>query len=342
MLPKAQGDRADLVGQRMILYLQNHATMSSLFVLIGFVWAIWRCWRFTIYPKFHPDEPRELPYLIPMLVRRGLQAHGFSFFQRICPHIDGNDAENPNLLWALRGGANNFGVVTRVDFQTFTQGDLWGGQVIRPFETAEAQVTALAAFNDPEAYDEFASLITTFAYSGDEDLQFVVNNIEYTKPVENPPIFHSLTSMPALSSTQRITNMSELAAESAAGYPDGFRQATATLTIASSVEAINATVLAWIASIASVRAIPGILWSVSMDPLPPQLYAKYATANSLGLTNRKGRSLIILDMSIRWSDAEDDGAVEGAVAALITNIERDVGELGALDAFLYSNYAVQG
>ncbi|KAK9776049.1 putative Cytochrome P450 [Seiridium cardinale] len=65
MLPKAQSDRADLVGQRMILYLQNHATMSSLFVLIGFVWAIWRCWRFTIYPKFHPDEPRELPYLIP-------------------------------------------------------------------------------------------------------------------------------------------------------------------------------------------------------------------------------------------------------------------------------------
>lgn len=253
--------------------------------------------------------------------------------------INANDAENPDLLWALRGGANNFGVVTRVDLQTFPQGDLWGGQVIRPFETAEAQMTALAAFNDPEAYDEFASLITTFAYSGDEDLQFVVNNIEYTKPVANPPIFHSLTSMPALSSTQRITNMSDLAAESASGYPDGFRQATATLTIASSVEAINATVLAWNASIASVRAIQGILWSVNMDPLPPQLYAKYATANSLGLTNRKGRSLIILDMSIRWSDAEDDGAVEEAVAALITNIERDVGELDALDPFLYSNYA---
>lgn len=61
----AQSDRADLVGQRMILYPQNHATMSFLFVLIGFVWAIWRCWRFTIYPKLHPDEPRELPYLIP-------------------------------------------------------------------------------------------------------------------------------------------------------------------------------------------------------------------------------------------------------------------------------------
>jgi hypothetical protein len=25
----------------------------------------WRLWRFTIWPLFHPEEPRELPYWIP-------------------------------------------------------------------------------------------------------------------------------------------------------------------------------------------------------------------------------------------------------------------------------------
>lgn len=137
--------------------------------------------------------------------------------------VSANDNERQDLSWALRGGANNFGIVTRVDLQTFSQGDLWGGQVIRPFETAEEQMVALAAFNDPERYDEFASLITTFAYSGDLDLQVVVNDMEYTKPVVDPPVFDALASMPALSSTQRITNMSDLAAEGQANYPNGFR-----------------------------------------------------------------------------------------------------------------------
>jgi FAD/FMN-containing dehydrogenase len=137
--------------------------------------------------------------------------------------VNANDDENPDLLWALRGGTNNFGVVTRVDLKTFPQGDLWGGQVVRPFETAQDQIVALAAFNEPEGYDEFASLITTFAYSGAQDVQVVVNNMEYTKPVADPPVFHTLAGMAALASTQRITNMSDLAAETEMNDPNGLR-----------------------------------------------------------------------------------------------------------------------
>lgn len=145
--------------------------------------------------------------------------------------VNANDDENHDLSWALRGGTNNLGIVTRVDLQTFSQGDLWGGQVIRPFETAEEQVVALAAFNDPESYDEYASLITTFAYSGDADLRVAVNGMTYTKPVADPPVFDAFTGMAALSSTQRITSMSDLAAETAANYPDGFRCASPALLL---------------------------------------------------------------------------------------------------------------
>jgi hypothetical protein len=33
----------------------------------------------------------------------------------------------PILYFALRGGGNNFGIVTRFDLVTFPQGDLWVG-----------------------------------------------------------------------------------------------------------------------------------------------------------------------------------------------------------------------
>ncbi|KAI0398832.1 hypothetical protein F4802DRAFT_104478 [Xylaria palmicola] len=253
--------------------------------------------------------------------------------------VNASNDENPDLLWALRGSANNFGVVTRVDLRTFSQRDLWGGEVVRPFDTAEPQIVALAEFNDPKHYDEYASLITTFAYSGTQGLQVVVNDMHYTKPLANPPVFQSLTSMPAYSSTQRITNISDLVAETQANDPSGLRQASATLTIASSVAAINATVRAWNASITAIRAVPDIVWSVGMDPLPQQLYARHAGANALGLDNRDGRALIIINLTAMWSDAADDNTIDKATRSLIAAIRRDVGELDALDTYLYLNYA---
>jgi hypothetical protein len=38
-----------------------------------------------------------------------------------------NQDSAPDLFWALRGGGNNFGIVTRFDLQTYTQGPIWGG-----------------------------------------------------------------------------------------------------------------------------------------------------------------------------------------------------------------------
>ncbi|KAI3317208.1 hypothetical protein HD806DRAFT_394730 [Xylariaceae sp. AK1471] len=267
--------------------------------------------------------------------------------------VNANEHENPDLLWALRGGKNNLGIVTRINLQTFSQGDLWGGQVVRSFDTADEQIMALAAFNKPESYDEFASLITTFAYSGALDVQVVVNDMEYSKPIADPPVFTTLAEMTALSSTQRVTNMSDLAAETEANDASGFshtptnscsriainRQASATLTIVSSVAAIHATVRAWNDSIAFVRHIPGIVWGVGMDPLPPLLYARHNSANALGLADRKDVTLIVVNLSMTWSNAADDGAVDKAAKALIAAIRRDVGALDALDPFLYVNYA---
>lgn len=39
-----------------------------------------------------------------------------------------NQVSSPDLYWALRGGGNNFGVVTNFDLDIYPQGPVWGGQ----------------------------------------------------------------------------------------------------------------------------------------------------------------------------------------------------------------------
>ncbi|CAI6088132.1 unnamed protein product [Clonostachys chloroleuca] len=44
---------------------QQHITLWGFSILLLIIWAAWRVIRFTLTPKWHPEEPPEVPYLIP-------------------------------------------------------------------------------------------------------------------------------------------------------------------------------------------------------------------------------------------------------------------------------------
>jgi hypothetical protein len=141
--------------------------------------------------------------------------------------VSANNNENPDLFWALHGGSNNFGIVTRVDFQAIEQDGLWGGIVYHALSTGDEHIAAFVNFSQPETYDVYSSLITTFSYSnsGSGGIYTVATNMEYTKPVANPPVFQSVSSIPSLASTMRITNMTDLSSETQSLQQPGFRYA---------------------------------------------------------------------------------------------------------------------
>jgi len=65
-----------------------------------------------------------------------------------------SDKENADLMWGLRGGGGNFGVVTSFDFQLYPIGPtLLGGVLIYPFEQARALLKFFAGFA-PDSPDE--------------------------------------------------------------------------------------------------------------------------------------------------------------------------------------------
>lgn len=137
--------------------------------------------------------------------------------------VNANLQENPDLLWALRGGTNNFGIVVRVDLRPFQQGPIWGGIVFHDLSTASQQIEAVAEFANADAYDDYSSLISSFGYLGVDGTAFIINNMENTKGLANAPSFQNLSSIPSLQSTLRITNMTDLAEETETEQVSGMR-----------------------------------------------------------------------------------------------------------------------
>ncbi|EAW14269.1 FAD-binding oxidoreductase [Aspergillus clavatus NRRL 1] len=253
--------------------------------------------------------------------------------------VEVNEKTNSNLLQALRGGSSNFGIVTRVDLGAFKQGRIWGGSVYYALDTAEEQIRAFAQLNSAEEYDEYASLITSFGYSGGQG-SAVVNSIVYTKEEERPAVYEPFFKMPSLASTMRIAEMHEISMEQGSFSPDGKRQLSVVTTLVSSIAALNATYMRWNESLAPIRDVPGIVWSVSLEPLPPAIYARAASKNAMGLTGRTD-ALVVTLLSASWDNAADDARVEETARALFDGIEDDARRLGDYDPFLYLNYAAE-
>lgn len=137
--------------------------------------------------------------------------------------VNANIEENADLLHALRGGSNNFGVITRLDLRTFKQGQLWGGVVYYDSSTATQQLEALFDFANDTNYDEYASIILSFGYAAGKG-SAIVNNLEYIKPVINPTVFQPFTAIqPQLASTARITSLTDIATEQGAFQVNGER-----------------------------------------------------------------------------------------------------------------------
>lgn len=98
--------------------------------------------------------------------------------------VNANATSHTDLFTVLKGGSNNFGIVTRFDLQTFRQGSLWGGVVIWSDSTDKTLLDTLVAFKDPEKFDPHAMFTFGFAYDAAKRA-FTANIAMYHSRPEN-------------------------------------------------------------------------------------------------------------------------------------------------------------
>lgn len=127
---------------------------------------------------------------------------------------------DPELFQALKGGNNNFGVVTRIDFTTFQQGLVWTGNVYQNLSIVDDVIAEVVKITAPDAYDEYASMIVTFGFSQARGLSVISSVLAYSKEVESPPIYQDFLSLPNLMDTSSIVSMTAAAKATRALSPE--------------------------------------------------------------------------------------------------------------------------
>ncbi|KAL4930915.1 FAD-binding oxidoreductase [Aspergillus undulatus] len=253
--------------------------------------------------------------------------------------VQANEESDPGLLTSLRGGGSNFGVVTRIEFRTFRQGLIWGGMAYYSLDTIDQQLRAFEKLNSVDKYDEHASLITSFGFAKGQG-GAVVNSIVYTKDEESPEVYKLFLEIPSLYSSIRTLGVTEMSKVQGSFQVNGKRELSITITHDSTFPVLKATYHRWNTSLSAIQGIDGIHWSLSLEPLPPAIYARAPQSNALGFDKRQ-KALVVTVLSATWESDHDDALVQETARALFAGIEEDARHLGSYDPFVYMNYAAK-
>ncbi|XXH04157.1 hypothetical protein Hte_010570 [Hypoxylon texense] len=273
-----------------------------------------------------------------------------------------DEKQNADVWWGLRGGPNNFGIVTRFSLRTFEQGLLWSILTLNPLTEVDNQARINGGIMAAENYDVNASFITGWVFASQHGVSATLNQLIYTRLAEGEtsafykPILE-LPTVSSISTTATVANVSTIAQKpQAARYvrfqyhpPTPFQVGkrdtrdefltilfsftsymTATTTFMPTEDMIRATYEAFNAPLSLAQGVAGIMWAI---------YKRGgANNNALGLSEYHG-SLAVGLGSPSWPDAGDDEAVYDAARSLVADIENRAKRLGVYNQYIYLDYA---
>ncbi|KAI1413521.1 FAD-binding domain-containing protein [Hypoxylon sp. FL1857] len=231
--------------------------------------------------------------------------------------VNANAKQHPDLWRALRGGGNNFGIVTRYDFKTFPQGSIWGGNIYYFLPSIPSQIENLVnELNRPNASHE---------------THFMVS-LGYAGALSPDPI--------GLNSSVRIMTLKEAATDQAAGVSIGTRCAYMNITVKSNAAALIAASEIYKEALEPVKSVEGLRCSFTLQPYPASLLEKSSQngGNSLGLETTHEPLVSVLLLSY-WQNVGDDSKILEMMGNALEKIKAEAASREQLVSYVYMNYA---
>jgi hypothetical protein len=271
--------------------------------------------------------------------------------------IEVNREAHSDLFWAMKGGSNNFGIVTRYDLRTFPMTAAYGGLIMWQGEEAMSDfVDAFESFLfSPEGIDDLDTHVNpSFTLSRLPDgswwwrsvlVSLVAGDYEGTPAsmtnftaIDSESIIVSTTEQESnwVQIPHRVHELNEIDVNG-----QGQLFGTITSTIAPGViQLMIDTVLQ--AALTELADIPGVFTAVSQQPMPTSwLQAAHDDGEyAIGLDPNEG--LLVLLVTVTWQDPAHDTIANEFLHRSLERLRVALVELELYRPFLYLGDAAAG
>ncbi|KAL3482140.1 hypothetical protein BJX99DRAFT_268527 [Aspergillus californicus] len=256
--------------------------------------------------------------------------------------VDANIETNVDLFKALKGGSNNFGIVTKYEIKAIDNAHLWGGIVVYDNSTTDQQIPALVKFIDNIENDPYASWIGLWQFNSTTGQTTISSPLDYTKPVAHPDAFNDFYQIPNISDSTRYATLYNLTSElqQAGGYRDVFL----TSTYLNNADVLHKTIQILNEKIETALPLAqGEDWSIMViiQPWPKVLWQRNqdnGVGNVLGLERFDENMLQVL-YDYSWDSEADDALFQRLCEEAMAELDEYAKSIDAYNEYIYLNYA---
>ncbi|KAJ6198959.1 FAD binding domain-containing protein [Bipolaris maydis] len=255
--------------------------------------------------------------------------------------IDISISSYPDLYWALRGGGNNFGIVTNFKLDAFPLSDMWGGQRVYLENSFPAVLDAIHEFTvRGSVKDEDAAQIVTFASApGISKVAFA--NLHYAKPIVNAPVFSSWDNITAIQDTTGLRPMSGMANLLNEGAPGpGAYQTWWGISLRMDRQLLDFIIDTFYTQEAAIADVEKMLLIMAIQPITKSAIKAMQKngGNALAIDASNGPYLI-LNFNAAWTKPKYEPRFHAVIANKIKLIKAEAHKRNLDNHFVYLNYA---
>ncbi|KAI5837104.1 hypothetical protein DFP73DRAFT_532178 [Morchella snyderi] len=257
--------------------------------------------------------------------------------------VNANATSHPDLWWALKGGSNNFGLVTRIDMATIPKpsGLIYGGTLyFLPYQYPAVLATIKAFQETGQIKDPKAAIISSFIRMPSQGAELLTLQVFHQEPEETVPLsLQPFFDIGPFQNTATVRPLSNFANEiySMESVPVA-RQSFRDLSVGVSEEMYQYAVDLFASTYAALDDVAGFLASFTYQPIST---AMVDVANVTG-----GRAMgvprvphVWFCLSTMWAERADDELVVGTGRGFMEQLREKAVELGVEEGFMYLNDA---
>jgi hypothetical protein len=232
--------------------------------------------------------------------------------------------ENADLYNALKGGGNNFGIVTSYTVEAHDQGQVWGG--VLNFDKSQGDQVLEATRKFTENYpDDKAAVIVTTEITAATLLNTFIVFVFYDGPTPPDGVFDDFLDIGPVLNTAKTQSFYDLLTANNFGVVHGLRynignEMTTVPNAANGPEVMGAFYDAFVNVTYSVIEASGLLASMAFQPMPKTIVQKAIDQGGDLLDLDTDVNRIVFELDLAHSLAIDDDIIDEAMQNLYNKL----------------------